>query len=111
MAVREWECRFPGMPVCILVILHDFSSAIHINLATLGPSPMENGLANVGVCLLKEKAEGIRDLGLKFLRDQVGHDFQRWRGGLGAPLEWAGRKWHHHAGIVSCGDAALWLIL
>jgi flavin-dependent dehydrogenase len=62
--------------------------------------------ANIGVCLLGEP-EGPRllELGRALLAER-GEPGVRWRGGAGALWSGAGKRWHHPAGVVSCGDAA-----
>jgi len=69
--------------------------------------PLGDGVANVGVCWLA-RAPGslVKASAISLLRDHHIAPPVAWRGGLGALWSGSGSRWHHPAGIVSCGDAA-----
>jgi flavin-dependent dehydrogenase len=62
---------------------------------------------NVGVCALAPSATSALRFKLKALLTRVGVEpAVASRGGLEAIWSGKGTKWHHEAGVISCGDAA-----
>ncbi len=69
--------------------------------------PHSANLSNVGVCALAPSATSALRLQMKTLLTRVGaRGSVNLRGGLEAMWSGKGNKWHHEAGVVSCGDAA-----
>ena len=70
--------------------------------------PMSGTEFNIGVCLLGRQQGGrLRSLADSFLSDlRCRGASTHWRGGKGLLWSGLGVKWHHPAGVVSCGDAA-----
>jgi flavin-dependent dehydrogenase len=69
--------------------------------------PLGNGLANFGVCRLSGPAgTPLRTLAADYARERGILHHTALRGAREAPWSGRGRRWHHPAGLVSCGDAA-----
>lgn len=69
--------------------------------------PIADCQANVGVCsLIGAKGSELRKRGCHLLDAYHLADGVRWRGGAGALWSGRGKRWHHDAGVVACGDAA-----
>jgi menaquinone-9 beta-reductase len=83
----------------------EFLSACRPGYRWLFPTP--DGQANVGVCsLLGAKGSELRERGCHLIDAYHLPDGVRWRGGAGALWSGRGKRWHHDAGVVACGDAA-----
>jgi flavin-dependent dehydrogenase len=69
--------------------------------------PAPDGYVNFGICALTStRGSRLKSLG-RDLWDAYGISGEpRWRGGTGGLWSSDGVRWHHDAGLVSCGDAA-----
>jgi geranylgeranyl reductase family protein len=69
--------------------------------------PISEKIANLGVCVLDEKLKvDIKLLAENFIKERRAHPLGSWRGGWGPLWSGLGQRWHHPAGVISCGDAA-----
>jgi menaquinone-9 beta-reductase len=69
--------------------------------------PTGDGNANVGICSLARMRGGVlRALGEELLKSYNLARPESWRGGVGPLWSGASERWHHAAGVISCGDAA-----
>jgi flavin-dependent dehydrogenase len=68
--------------------------------------PLVSGGVNAGVCSLGSEIKHLQRTTRAYLRDWGAGADVRLRGGAQALWSGCGCRWHHPAGIVSCGDAA-----
>ena len=69
--------------------------------------PTPKSVANIGICALgPAKGSTLKTRGTTLLERCALGDIGRWRAAAAALWSGLGRRWHHPAGIVACGDAA-----
>ena len=69
--------------------------------------PLADGQINFGVCTLAKPAgQPLVRMATEYAHAQGLHPHGRLRGAREATWSGLGRRWHHPAGILSCGDAA-----
>ena len=69
--------------------------------------PLMDGCTNVGMCSLgSRRGAELRKTAIDFAAALGKSRVERWRAAGEALWSGRGRRWHHRAGMLSCGDAA-----